>query len=49
MANFSTGGGGGGRVVGFCDNKAHPSSLAFLCLGLSNWNKPKFGQKNDEN
>ena len=22
--------------VGFCDNNAHPSSLAFLCLGLSN-------------
>merc|ERR1711954_313774 len=26
--------------VGFCDNNAHPSSLAFLCLGLSNWAKP---------
>ena len=35
-------------VVGFCDNNAHPSSLAFLCLGLSNWNKPKFGQKIDK-
>ena len=22
--------------IGFCDNNAHPSSLAFLCLGLSN-------------
>ena len=22
--------------VGFCDNNAHPSSLAFICLGLSN-------------
>ena len=26
-------------VVGFRDNNAHPSSLAFLCLGLSNWPK----------
>ena len=25
-----------GTLVGFCDNNAHPSSLAFLCLGLSN-------------
>ena len=23
-------------VVGFCDNNAHPSSLALFCLGLSN-------------
>merc|ERR1712081_64065 len=23
--------------VGFCDNNAHPSSLAFLCFGLSNY------------
>ena len=33
MANFSS------RVVvyvGFCDNNAHPSSLALFCLGLSN-------------
>ena len=22
--------------MGFCDNNAHPSILAFLCLGLSN-------------
>jgi len=24
-------------VVGFCDNNAHPSSSAFLCLGLRNF------------
>ena len=23
--------------VGFCDNNVHPSSLAFICLGLSNF------------
>ena len=23
-------------LVGFCDNNAHPSSLALFCLGLSN-------------
>ena len=30
-------------VVGFCDNNAHPSSLAFLCLGLSNCAMPYYG------
>ena len=24
-------------IVGFCDNNAHPSSLALFCLGLSNF------------
>ena len=30
-------------VVGFCDNNAHPSSSAFLCLGLSNMITPEGG------
>ena len=37
MANFSS---ICSSSRGFCDNEAHPSSLAFLCLGLSNWAKP---------
>ena len=51
MANFSSisiSSSSSSSRVGFCDNNAHPSSLAFLCLGLSNFNSDctEFGVEN---
>ena len=33
--------------IRFCDNNAHPRSLAFLCLGLSNLSHLDFVSNND--